>query len=194
MFRTTLLSLAIASMSLGCAPETDCSDGTCDARSGAPSSEALRITEEGCDGLREAVDHVSDACASAIDEVIAECRTASEELEDRCENALSDVEDELGDARERLGMLHVIYDRAVAAGDRDQAARAQSGIDDVNAEIRGLLAETREVERRCDAAEGDLFDRCDGALRTLDARCNAAFSELRETAEECADDGSSRGR
>ena len=191
MFRTTLFSLAIVSLSFGCAQTADCTDGTCGDRPGATTTEALRISEEGCDGLREAIDQVSDACASAIDDVILECRTAAGELEDRCDGAISDLEAELALARERLGELQDIYDRAVAAGDRETAGRAQAAIDDVGAEIRSLLADISEIERRCAAAEDDIIDRCESALDGLDERCDEAFADLREAAEECADGDSS---
>jgi len=195
MLRTTLFSLLILSITVGCAPkETDCAEGSCDDRDEATQVDALRLSEEGCDGLREAIDQVSDSCAGAIEDVIAECRTAAETLDERCDGAISDVEDELAAARARLGELQDVYDRAVAAEDRTTAARAADAIDEVNATLRSLLSQLSEIERQCAVAEDDLFERCDSALDDLDARCDAAFADLREAAEECADDDDGRGR
>jgi len=189
MFRTALICLAIVSLTSGCiASEPDCADGTCSGRSGAVTTEALRLSADGCDGLREAIDQVSDACASAIEDVIGECRTVYETLDDRCEDASSDIVAQLARARTQHAELQDIYDRAVEAGDRTTAARAANALDAVRAEIRSLLAELSEVERRCAVAEADLMDRCDDALDTLDERCDAAFADLRAAAEECADD------
>ena len=168
MFRSSISNLLVLAFSLGCAAsEPDCADGSCDSRAGASFVDALRIDEEGCEGLREAIDQVTDSCASAIDDVIAECRTAAQSLDDRCDGAISEVERELAAARGELGELQAIYDRAVAAGDRETAARAEAAIDEVHAELRSLLAEVDELERRCAAAEDDIVERCDGALDAL---------------------------
>ena len=188
MFRTPLFSTALVVFALGCAAaEPDCADGTCNQRSAAAESDALRTADDGCDGLRAVIDDVSEACATSIEDVIAECRTAVDSLDERCDNAVAGIEAELADARARLGSLQDIYDRAVAAGDRATVARTAAAIDEVNAELRALLAELERVERSCDAAEDDLIERCDSALESLDARCDAAFQDIREAIEECTD-------
>ena len=147
MFRTPLFSTAAVVFAIGCAAaEPDCADGTCDQRSAAAESDALRTADDGCDGLRAVIDDVSEACATSIEDVIAECRTAVDSLDERCDNAVAGIEAELADARARLGSLQDIYDRAVAAGDRAAAARTAAAIDDVNAELRALLAALDRVE------------------------------------------------